>query len=70
MPIPMRCDSCLAMRWYGRELQPIRVAEFPGPVERVYFICAVCDEERMLAMSDGIDIDHAPTMHPQHHSKQ
>jgi hypothetical protein len=66
----MRCDACGAMRWYGEPLRMVKVLEYPGPVEQRYLICAMCDEERMLSLSDGIDLLYAPTMHPPHQVKQ
>ena len=62
----MRCDACHALRWYGKRLQPVRVAEYPGPIERTYFICAMCEEERNVTCNTP----HLPTMHPPHHVKQ
>ena len=63
----MRCDACHALRWYGKRLQPIRVSEYPGPIERTYFVCEMCAEAHMLSLAD---YEYLPTMHRPHHVKQ
>ena len=58
----MRCDACHALRWYGKQLQTVRVTDYPGPIERVYFICEICAEEHNIMLS--VELPHPPTIHP------
>ena len=70
MSAMMRCDSCNALRWYGAQLEPVKVLEYPGPIERTYFICAVCAEDRKIALWPEDWGPYQPTMHPPHYSRQ
>lgn len=59
----MRCDSCHALRWYGQPLEQFSCV-FDDRT-RVFFLCAVCAEERALALDQ-----YLPTMHRPHHIMQ
>ena len=66
----MRCDGCGALRWYGRPLQRELVVEWPGPYERIIFVCEICSEERNIALWPDTWEPYQPTMHPPHRRAQ